>query len=123
VDSGAVLSATAYGDEAGPFDTRIVDLRRSRIDEEPIFDFGFAFVTRQHRGTTLDRPNLVRTDELGSAHSYPCCERKVSVNARPISIDVIDVFPEPVPGTANPIDIPMEDLPLKQEPCADVGKE
>jgi hypothetical protein len=123
VDSDIVLSATAYGDEAGPFDTRIVDLRRSRIDEVPVFDFGFAFVTRQHQGDTLERPNLVRTDELGSAHSYPCCERKVSVNTRPITLEQSDVYPEPINGDANPIELLAENLPLNQKPCADAGKD
>lgn len=118
-----VLSATAYGDEAGPFDTRIVDLRRSRIDESPVFDFGFAFVTCQHQDDTLERPNLVRTDELGSAHSYPCCERKSPVSARPITLASTALFPEPFSAFPSPLYFVTEDLPLQQRPCADAGSD
>ena len=121
--AGSVLSATAYGDEAGPFDSRIVDLRRSRYDESPVFDFGFAFVTRQHRDDTLERPNLVRTDELGSALSYPCCERKSPVNARPITLDPTPLTPEPFSGTASPFPLLAEDLPLQQKPCSQAGQD
>jgi hypothetical protein len=118
---GAVLSATAYGDEAGPFDTRIVDLRRSRYDKSPAFDFGFAFVTQQHRDDTLERPNVVRTDALGSALSYPCCERKSPVNARPITLVPTPLTPEPFSGTASPFPLLAEDLPLQQRPCSQAG--
>jgi hypothetical protein len=117
--TGTPLSATSFGDGPGPFESRIVDLRRSRIDEDPAFDFGFTFVTAQHRGADLERPNLVRTDELGSAHA---CERDAPVKTKPVMIIQNDVFPEPIRGSVAPLDLPMEDLPLNQRPCEEAGE-
>ena len=117
--TGTALSATSFGDGPGPFESRIVDLRRSRIDEDPAFDFGFTFVTAQHRGTDLERPNLVRTDELGSSHA---CERDAPVNTKPVKIDQIDVSPDRIGGDVAPLDLPMEDLPLNQRPCEEAGE-